>query len=63
MEPPIEPRAPTILDLNANGLPDYQEPAVWRWLWVAVRAVVRATAPTHTLVRRGVEALDREMHR
>ncbi len=56
---PTEPvKPPRLLDLDANGIPDYQEPAFWKALWFIGSALIRAFAPPHTLARRGVDAVD-----
>lgn len=47
-----------MIDLNSNGIPDYKEPGVWRFAWSVFSGVVRIFAPSHTVIRRGVEAVD-----
>lgn len=47
-----------MIDLNRNGIPDYQEPIVWRAVWSVFSTLVRAFAPSHTVILRGVEAID-----
>jgi hypothetical protein len=58
--PTVEPR---IIDLNQNGIPDYQEAWFYRALWGLLRGLTRTFAPEHTLVRRGVEAVDEAIQR
>ncbi len=53
-----EKAAASIVDLNKNGIPDYQETWFYVFLWGFTRSIVRALAPEHTLVRRAVEAID-----
>ncbi len=53
-----EPKDASIVDLNHNGIPDYQEAWFYSFLWAVARTLIRAFAPSHTIVRRGVEALD-----
>ena len=64
MPPPVileDPKPPVVLDLNQNGIPDYQEPWFYQLLWGILRGLTRAFAPPHTLVRRGVEAVDQAL--
>ena len=50
-----------VIDLNQNGIPDYQEAFFYRAVWNVTKTLVRTFCPPHTLVRRGVEALDAAM--
>lgn len=45
-------------DLNDNGIPDYKEPIVWKMAWSIFSGLVRVFAPSHTVIRRGVETVD-----
>lgn len=46
------------LDINHNGIPDYQEPWLWRGVWTVFSFLVRVFAPPHTIIARGVNAVD-----
>lgn len=46
------------LDLNHNGIPDYEEPWLWRFVWGAFSFAVRVFAPPHTIIARGVNAVE-----
>lgn len=52
---------PDHWDANKNGIPDWRDPAYLRPLWWGLCLVVRAFAPAHTIVRRGVEDIDRQV--
>jgi len=47
-----------VIDLNDNGVEDYKEPWLWRSAWTVIAFLVKALAPSHTIIRRGVEAVD-----
>jgi hypothetical protein len=38
-----------MLDLNHNGIPDYQEPKVWLWLGSFVSRIIKMLAAQHTI--------------
>lgn len=46
------------LDLNHNGIADYKEPWLWRFVWSAFSFAVRVFAPPHTIIARGVNAVE-----
>lgn len=54
----IGPAKHPWLDLNHNGIPDYEEPWLWRFVWNAFSFAVRVFAPPHTILARGVSAVD-----
>lgn len=54
---------PSWLDLDGNGVPDYQEAWFLRGAWRVAVFVVRMLAPSNTIVRRGVELIELERGR
>jgi len=48
-----------MLDLNHNGIPDYQEPKLWLFLGKAVSTVIKMFAPAHTVAYRVADLYQR----
>lgn len=56
-------KKPSMVDLNQNGIPDYQEPWFYKTLFKIGLFVARMFAPDHTMFRRAMEAADAEARR
>lgn len=41
-----------MIDLNGNGIPDYQEPGVWRFFGNIIASIVKTFAAPHTVAYR-----------
>lgn len=55
---PVNEAVHPWLDLNRNGIADYREPAVWQFAWNAFAFLVKVFAPPHTIIARGVNAVE-----
>jgi hypothetical protein len=66
MSAPENPTPPSrsagFPDFNGNGVPDYQEGWFWRASWAVFAGLVKAFAPKHTLIHRGVMAAEDARH-
>jgi len=51
------------LDLNRNGIADWEEPWLWQAVWGLFGAFVRTFAGDKTVIRRSVDAVDAERSR
>jgi hypothetical protein len=59
-EKPTPSLLPPWLDENRDGVPD---PWIARVAWWLAATIVRGLAPSHTIVRRAVEDIDRNLPR